>query len=263
MLYILKIGGSVCTEKDENNLQAKEETIQRIAREIKQAMENKRFQLILVHGAGPFGHKLVTDFEIDNGLKNEEDFAKFKKVQESMKQLNGIVLKEFEKEGVELHPLVPHEVIRQENKKITSFDTQILGQFLSNGKIPTLYGDMVPDSKLKGSVVSGDSIIAWLSRELKADTVFLGTDVDGIYSADPKKDSNAKRFDRINESNWLAVEKALDEASTVDVTGGMKGKIEKMREKFKGGKVIVFDANKEESVFKALTGQKIGTLIEF
>lgn len=263
MLYILKIGGSVCTEKDENNSLAKEETIRRIAHEIKEAREKEKFQLVLVHGAGPFGHKLVTEYGVNNGLDSKEDFDAYEKVQESMKKLNNIVVEEFAKEGVELHSVVPHEEIKQDNKRITSFDTQILEQLLSNNQVPILYGDMVPDSKLGGSVVSGDAIIAFLAKKFKANKVFLGTDVDGIYSADPKKDINAKRFDKINESNWLEVENALDEASTVDVTGGMKGKIEKMRKYFKGGKVVVFDANKPGSVLKALSGERLGTLLEF
>ena len=226
-------------------------------------MEKKEFQLIFVHGAGPFGHKRVTDYGIDNGLKSEKDFENYKKVQDSMKKLNGIIVRAFAHEGVELSLIVSHEVIEQSSKKITKFNTQILGQFLGEGKIPVMYGDMIPDSKLKGSVVSGDAIIARLAREFNAETVFLGTDVDGIYSADPKKDANAKRFDRIDESNWSEVEKALDEASTVDVTGGMKGKIEKMHEQFKGGKVVVFNANNEGSVFKALAGEKVGTELRF
>jgi len=262
MLYILKIGGSVCTEKDENKPQAREETIQRIAREIKHAMEEKEFQFIIVHGAGAFGHKLVVEYALENGAKSEKDFENCKKIQESIKGLNKTIVRIFREEGIELFTIVPSEVIECRERKISKFDTQNLGQLLSEGKIPTLYGDMVCDSEIGACALSGDSIIAFLAKEFRAEKVFLGTDVDGIYSADPKKDSSAKRFDKIDSGNWPEVEKALDEASTVDVTGGMKGKIEKMRESFSGGKVIVFDANKENSVYHALTGEKIGTEID-
>ena len=41
------------------------------------------------------------------------------------------------------------------------------------------------------------------AAELGAQAVLKGTDVDGVYSADPKKDASAKRFDRLTHSQAL------------------------------------------------------------
>lgn len=48
-----------------------------------------------------------------------------------------------------------------------------------------------------------DSAAALRAAEIGADALFKGTQVDGIYSADPKKDPNAARYDRITHQQVL------------------------------------------------------------
>ena len=49
-----------------------------------------------------------------------------------------------------------------------------------------------------------DTGAALRAAELKCDALLKGTSVDGVYSSDPKKDSKAKRYDRITFSDILA-----------------------------------------------------------
>ncbi len=48
-----------------------------------------------------------------------------------------------------------------------------------------------------------DSAAALRAAEIEADALLKGTQVDGIYSADPKKDRNATRFDRLTHKEVL------------------------------------------------------------
>ena len=48
-----------------------------------------------------------------------------------------------------------------------------------------------------------DSAAALRAAEIGADALFKGTQVDGIYSADPKKDASATRFDRITHAEVI------------------------------------------------------------
>ena len=48
-----------------------------------------------------------------------------------------------------------------------------------------------------------DSAAALRAAEIGADALFKGTQVDGIYSADPKKDPNAIRYDRLTHKEVL------------------------------------------------------------
>ena len=49
-----------------------------------------------------------------------------------------------------------------------------------------------------------DSAAALRAAEIGADALFKGTQVDGVYSADPKKDAGATRFDRISHADVIA-----------------------------------------------------------
>ncbi|QND52772.1 UMP kinase [Phyllobacterium sp. 628] len=48
-----------------------------------------------------------------------------------------------------------------------------------------------------------DSAAALRAAEVGADALFKGTQVDGVYTADPKKDPNAVRFDRLTHKEML------------------------------------------------------------
>ncbi|MEW6295575.1 MAG: isopentenyl phosphate kinase [Candidatus Diapherotrites archaeon] len=262
-LIILKIGGSVCTYKEENKLEAKEEIIKRIAKEIKEAVKKGKFKLILVHGAGPFGHTNVANFGINNGVYSKKQKEGLEKTIKDCNFLGSIFLKKLNEKGVRAVGLNPNKIIVQEEKKIIKFNLSKIEEALSEGKVPVLYGQMVPDTKLNASVASGDAITSFLSKEFKPEKVLLGTDVNGIFTADPKTNPKAKLIERIDEKNFGEVLKKVEEAKTVDVTQGMKGKLTKLREQLKGTRAIIFNANIKGNVKKALLGERIGTEIKF
>ncbi len=262
--FILKIGGSSITRKDENRLEARTGEIRRIAREIKGAKKGNR--LVVVHGAGPFGHKMVADYGINSGVSGSKGIEGFVRTHNSMEDLNKTVMDAFRDEGLLGFPVQPSACITQEDRRIVSFDDSIIKGLLelSPEIIPIMYGDMVLDSKLGASVVSGDAIVPYLAKSLEADRVFMGTDVDGIFDADPKLNPDAKLIERIGPGNYETVMKTIGEATTVDVTQGMKGKLMKMFEQLHGISVLIYNIGGKDNTFKALSGQRIKcTEIEF
>ncbi len=263
-LFILKIGGSVCTEKAKNLCEAKTELIQNIAEEIKLAMEKKKFKLILVHGAGPFGHKLVSDYKINNGVRTRKQIEGFVKTHNSMLSLNKEFIGIFLQEGLNAVSIPPLSCIVQSGKKIKKFDTAVIERLLDLNIIPVLHGDMVLDEKLNASVVSGDAIIPFLAQKLNAKKVFFGTDVAGIFTADPKKVSKAKLIEKIHPHNFEEVLLKVSGSNAVDVTGGMRGKLLELKQNLHGKEVFVFDSSKKGNVLNSLIGKKVvGTEITF
>jgi len=76
-----------------------------------------------------------------------------------------------------------------------------------------------------------------------------GTSVDGVYSADPRKDPNATKYDEIT------FEKAIAESLKVmDMTAFTLCQENKLP-------IIVFDMNTPGNLLKVVTGEKIGTLV--
>jgi isopentenyl phosphate kinase len=262
-LYILKIGGSVATQKTKNAFETNAKLLVQIAEQIKKAMDQKFFSLIVVNGAGPFGHMNVINYNINNGIESGKNFEGFCKTVADCSRINLVVSYALQKAGIKSYPLPSSSVVIQENKKIKQFSTVLIESLLQLRVVPVMNGTMCPDTKIRGSVVSGDAIIAYLAKQFNASAVFMGADVDGIMTADPKQDPDAKLIPEINRKNFSEVMKSVGGASTADVTGGMKGKIEKLKDAFPGRRVVVFNASSPENVFRALTGEKIGTEILF
>ena len=60
-----------------------------------------------------------------------------------------------------------------------------------------------------------DSAAALRAAEIGADALFKGTQVDGVYSADPKHDPSATRYDRISHDEVLAKGLAIMDTAAI------------------------------------------------
>ena len=261
-LYIIKLGGSVITAKEKNKFEIQEDSLARIASEIKRAQTEKKFSLIVVHGAGPFGHTNVINFGIDNGVYSEKQKEGLARTIRDCNTLDQAVVKQLNSAGLNAIGLDPNKQVVQENKRVVQFETRTIEHALSNRKIPVLFGQMVPDTKLNASVISGDTIIAFLAQKFFPKKILLGTDVTGVFTADPKTDSQAKLIPVIDQNNFVEVLQKVGESKSQDVTQGMKGKIMKLKETLSGTEAFIFNANETNAVYNALTGKPIkGTKI--
>ena len=142
-------------------------------------------------------------------------------------------------------------------KGIFGYGFEDPSEIQSKGIIPITTGTMVPDNSFKWSVMSGDQVIAQTVKHLDPEKVLMGTDVDGIFTADPKIDSSAELIEEINENNIKEVLAKCGESKSVDVTGGMKGKLEKLASTLNGVPAEIFSLFKEGNLEKALLGKEI------
>jgi uridylate kinase len=62
-----------------------------------------------------------------------------------------------------------------------------------------------------------DSAAALRAAEMGCDALFKGTNVDGVYSADPKKDRSAKRYDRLSYLDVLARDLKVMDAAAISL----------------------------------------------
>src|SRR5690606_4856388 len=60
-----------------------------------------------------------------------------------------------------------------------------------------------------------DSAAALRAAEIGADALFKGTQVDGVYSADPRKDQNAVRYDRISHDRVMRERLGIMDAAAI------------------------------------------------
>ncbi len=94
-----------------------------------------------------------------------------------------------------------------------------------------------------------DSAAALRAVELECEVLLKATKVDGVYSADPRKDPRASRYERLTFSE--AIEKRLKIMDTTALALCEEHNVP----------VMVFDFKKKGNIRKAVEGQGVGTLI--
>jgi uridylate kinase len=94
-----------------------------------------------------------------------------------------------------------------------------------------------------------DTASALRAVEISADVLLKGTRVDGVYSSDPEKDTEAEKFDEISFEEVITRRlKVMDStAFTMCRENNMP--------------VIVFNMNTPGNLRKVVNGDKIGTLV--
>ena len=144
------------------------------------------------------------------------------------------------------------EAIGQKVRVLTSVRMEPIGDYYNKAKALRLFE--------KGNVVivaggtsnpyfTTDTASALRAIELEADIMFKGTRVDGIYTADPEKDPNARKFSEITYQEILA--KGLRIMDLTAITMCMENQMP----------IYVFDMDTEGNLLKVVQGEEIGTLV--
>ncbi len=249
-MIIIKLGGSVITNKTKENT-FKTETMDKLAENIKKA--NK--QIIIVHGAGSFGHILAKEYELNQGYKRLEQIKGFSLTHEKVQTLNSLVLKSLQKNDINAVSISPHSILKLNNHEIKTINHNIFKEYLKKNFTPVTFGDVVLDNMLGFSICSGDLLVEVLSKYFKPEKVVFVIDEDGIFTANPKIDKKA----RLIQKTTL---KELETLSTsnnnhADVTGGMAGKIQTIKKIVKKDiKTILVNGNKPDRLYNVLIGEK-------
>jgi len=94
-----------------------------------------------------------------------------------------------------------------------------------------------------------DSATALRAAEMEAELILLAKNVDAVYDSDPKTNPNAVRFDDLTYMDFI--QKGLQAMDTTAVTLCMENNIP----------ILCFPLNEENSIVRAINGEKMGTLI--
>jgi uridylate kinase len=94
-----------------------------------------------------------------------------------------------------------------------------------------------------------DSAAALRAIEIGADLLLKATKVDGVYSADPKKDSNAQRFEQLTYDQVIERKLAVMDTAAIALCRDHKIPLR------------IFDMTLEGNLMRILRGEPIGTLV--
>lgn len=153
--------------------------------------------------------------------------------------------------------LLTYDVINDPVRRINVENTFF--KLLEMGAVPIVNeNDTVATEEIE--IGDNDTLSALVATVCNADILFLMSDIDGMFTADPKKDPNAQRLSIIEKID-SSIEDSATGAGTNFGTGGMVTKIQAAKICCsKGVDMVIANADHPENIFKILAGQDKGTL---
>ena len=96
---------------------------------------------------------------------------------------------------------------------------------------------------------STDTAASLRAMEIHADAILKATKVDGIYTADPMKDKEATKFEKITYLDILKLGLKVMDATAIAMCQENKLPI------------VVFDLNKQGNIMRVVMGENVGSLV--
>ena len=242
-MIVLKLGGSVVTDKDER------ETVDEAAlNAAAAAVADYDGDVVVVHGGGSFGHPAAAERGV-SGTDGTRDAGDAVAIHDAMGRLNAAVVDRLDAHGVAALPVRPLSLARKSPDGDLHLPTEGVAAMLDEGFVPVLHGDGVATAGDGVTVVSGDELVVDLAAGLGARRVGVCSTVPGVL------DEDGSVIPEIRDCE--AVADALGASDATDVSGGMAAKVREL---------LALDA--PASVFGAdglapfLRGEDAGTRID-
>ena len=228
MSVVLKLGGSVVTEKDQRE-QVDREALARVCHAI---ARDRPDRLVIVHGGGSFGHPVAAEYGVD-GATPTRDVAAIAEIANAMSRLNRIVVRALVDADVPAIGLQTGAFARRRGDGNIAIDGGTVEAILEEGFVPVVRGDIALVEGSGAAVLSGDDLTTALAGTIDADRIGVCADVPGIFDEDGAVIEHVASFE--------AVENVIAAPEGTDVTGGMARKIHALLET--DTPAAVFDAD--------------------
>ena len=143
------------------------------------------------------------------------------------------------------------------NERGKNFRNTVL-RLLELGALPVINeNDTVATEEI--SVGDNDTLSALVARSCDADLLVLLTDIDGLYTSDPRNNPDAKLIDVVEEITPEIIACAGGKGSDPG-TGGMATKLRAAQICTEGGiDMIIADGDSPELLYKIMDGESVGT----
>jgi isopentenyl phosphate kinase len=219
-MILIKLGGSVITDKTSYKRFNAEQT-SRLCNEIKASGKD----VMIVLGAGSFGHVIAKEFELQKGNLRKEQIPAVAKVSRDVRELINLVVSELIDAGIPAVAVPTGSCFIMDDNELLINDIKIINGYLKLGIMPIMSGDVVLDKKKGFGICSGDRVIDLLADLFSPERIIFVSDVDGLYDRDPKISKNAKLLKNVNEE---VLREIPLETTVADVTGSLHKKMEHM-----------------------------------
>ena len=214
----MKLGGGLITDKSQYR-KVRMDYVDAISAVIKE-MKDSGYSVIIVHGAGSFGHLEARKWKLSEGYDqeiSEEQSKAISRVRSDMDDLNEYVVRSLMNVGIECEVMPPREWA-------TGVGVEFQGDLNSfvrdpEQPIPITFGDVVDTADdTRFGILSGDHIMVRLGCEVPdvSACIFLLGDVEGLMDRPPNEPGS------VLLPTWK-LDEGFSEShnSDIDVTGGI------------------------------------------
>ncbi|MEZ3143765.1 isopentenyl phosphate kinase [Halobaculum sp. MBLA0143] len=247
MTTVLKLGGSVITEKDRAET-LDGPTLDAAADAVADALAaDDVTELVVVHGGGSFGHHHAAEHGVST-TDGTHDHAAVTDVHGAMATLERFVRARLHERDVPAVPVHPLSAASRDADGELTLPTEQVTTLLAEGFVPVLHGDGVAHAGEGVTVLSGDEIVTTLARQVETDRVGLCSTVPGVLDDDDEVIPEVSSFE--------TVAPVLGESDATDVSGGMAAKVREL---------LALDAPASifgpDALAGFLAGERVGTVI--
>ena len=232
MKYVLKIGGSILTDKEQEN------TLSPQFSEVLEKLHGHG-DGVLIHGAGSFGHPQAERHGLKTGSRKRA-----LEVHRAVKKLNSKIVRELEKLGLEPVPVHPSSLAYRNPE--TELHLDKIQKLSKERFLPVLHGDIVAHRHKGFTVLSGDEILAELEKKYRTGRTGFCSSEKGVLNQEAEVITEINSLQDFHDRGM----------KMKDVTGGMKGKVKELLDKEVSARI--FGKRRLENF---LEGGEPGTLV--
>lgn len=262
MLTFIKLGGSLITNK-QRSFSARQDVITRLVQEIQRAQNAvPDLQIILGHGSGSFGHTEAQKYHTHLGVQNAEEWHGFVQVRRQADVLHRIVMDALWSAGLNALSFPPSAMAVTSNHTDTCMDLQPLQLALQHGLMPVVFGDVVFDQIMGGTILSTEAILSHLCDQLPIQRILIAGIEKGVWK---NSDDPHTIFSSLTPAQYSAHRENIQGSIATDVTGGMRSKVENLfsiLQKHPDMETVIFSGEEPNALYHALTGKAGGTLLK-
>lgn len=242
---LVKLGGSLITEKADDRGAVRRDVLARLAGEIARAAVPS---LVLGHGSGSFGHVAAREHGIAEGLRSPAQLPGISKTQERAAALHREVLDALAAAGLAPYSIAPSSCMVFSGGRPAELADEPLRLALGAGLLPVVYGDVVMDREQGVAICSTERILEMLASRLAVRRVLWLGETDGVY------DENGQTLPRISSLEGLH----FASPAGTDVTGGMRHRVETALALARHGvRSLIFNGKTPGLLERALLGESV------
>lgn len=227
---LLKLSGEALKGSQEFGIDF--QYVERLAVEIRELLETTGVQLAVVIGGGNFIRGATAESHIDRATGDYMGML--------ATMLNAMALQaSFEDAGLQTRILSGLEI----KEVAESYIRRRAVRHLEKGRV------VIFACGTGNPFFTTDTAAALRGTEIDAEVILKATNVDGVYNADPRKDSSAKLYERVGFTETLTKNLRVMDATAISLC----------REQ--NIPIIVFDMNQPGNIRKVIEGHNIGTFV--